>query len=239
MYSAVWLDKLQAETKMQHLSLTVQKLQTQQPAGFCLPDLQVANPHSHSLWMHEWGWTGRARGLCVLMNSGRKRPLPTRVTLHLSLPAVQGKSWLVPTCRWVVITEGLCSSAVCQPVREGRELQPSSWQAVHWLKPQPQICASCLSCYEESEGEKELSFPLSRKFFQKNKFIILNTMRWFLKAYLKVCKKIILLIMKADHLVWAYIKKYGKYHWVLKDNWSTSSEQIFYLDLMMTAYSDF
>lgn len=189
--------------------------------------------------MHEWGWTGRARRLWVLMNSVRKRPLPTRVTLHFPLPAVQGKSWLVPTCSWVVSTEGLCSSAVYQPVRGGRELQPSSCQAVHWLKPQPHICACYLSCYEESEGEKELSLPLSRKFFQKNKFIILSTMGWFLKAYLKVCKKIILLIMKADHLVWAYIKKYGKCHWVLKDNWSTSSEQIFYLDLTMTAYSDF
>lgn len=37
-------------------------------------------------------------GLCVLMNSGRKRSLPVGVTLHFPLPSVQDKNWLIPTC---------------------------------------------------------------------------------------------------------------------------------------------
>lgn len=106
------------------------------------------------------GGLAKPRGLYVLMNSGRKRSLPTRVTLNFPLPPVQIRVALfLPVAELLVLR--LCPCAVCQLWDGAESFSPApDKQFTGWISP-PLICACYLSCYETSgwirRGEGTLS----------------------------------------------------------------------------------
>lgn len=84
---------------MQHLSLHSSEASEPAPCRIScavIYRLLILTP-AHFECMNGGG-LAEPRGLYVLMNSARKRSLPTGVILHFPLPSVQGKSWLIPTC---------------------------------------------------------------------------------------------------------------------------------------------